>query len=161
MSSPLQNATTSPFSLQNTGWVSRSGTFWDEALQAVSHYSYHVSSGQFLLCDLQGGEYRDGVVLTDPVIMSRHQSFGSTDLGPAGISSFFANHVCGRNCDQNWTRPADQWAFFNASSHTTMVPRAPHGQGAYTHGLPAMSAFQPRQTDGYDEDDDEDDDEEY
>ena len=36
----------------------------------LSHYSYHVSNGAYLLCDLQGGVYKDGVVLTDPVVMS-------------------------------------------------------------------------------------------
>lgn len=33
---------------------------WGEAMQALSHFSYHKSGGQFLLCDLQGGSYRNG-----------------------------------------------------------------------------------------------------
>jgi hypothetical protein len=42
-------------------------------MQALSHYSYHTSGGQFLVCDLQGGIYRDGVIL-DPIILSREPS---------------------------------------------------------------------------------------
>ncbi|SPO03578.1 related to protein kinase [Cephalotrichum gorgonifer] len=44
----------------NTGWADMSGGKWSEAMQAPSHFSYHNSGGQFLLCDLQGGAYRDG-----------------------------------------------------------------------------------------------------
>lgn len=39
-------------------------------MQALSHYSYHVLNGEYLLCDLQGGINDDSVVLTDPVIHS-------------------------------------------------------------------------------------------
>ena len=68
----------------NTGWAS-SGTDWTEIMQALSHYSYHVSGGQYLLCDLQGGLFRDGAILSDPVIMSRYGQYGPTDMGPEGI----------------------------------------------------------------------------
>lgn len=44
----------------NTGWADISGGAWSDAMQALSHFSYHNSSGQFLLCDLQGGVYSDG-----------------------------------------------------------------------------------------------------
>lgn len=43
----------------NSGWTGRGG-LWSDAMQALSHFSYHKSGGQFLLCDLQGGIYRDG-----------------------------------------------------------------------------------------------------
>lgn len=93
----------------NTGWVAENAdTNWVDVMQALSHYSYHVSSGQFLLCDLQGGLYRDGAILTDPIIMSRAREFGPTDLGPRGISTFFGRHRCGRFCRVDWRRPADQ-----------------------------------------------------
>lgn len=42
------------------GWAPRTGNVWSEAMQALSHFSYHDSDGEFLLCDLQGGAYRDG-----------------------------------------------------------------------------------------------------
>jgi len=44
----------------NTGWAPLTGTAWSEAMQALSHFSYHDSQGQFLLCDIQGGSYRNG-----------------------------------------------------------------------------------------------------
>ena len=37
-------------------------------MQALSHYSYHFSDGQRLVCDLQGGHYGEYYILTDPVI---------------------------------------------------------------------------------------------
>lgn len=44
----------------NTGWADITGGAWSEAMQALSHFSYHNSGGQFVLCDLQGGVYSDG-----------------------------------------------------------------------------------------------------
>lgn len=39
----------------NTGWVKPNGGTGLEALQALSHFSYHDSEGRYLLADLQGG----------------------------------------------------------------------------------------------------------
>ena len=36
-------------------------------MQALSHYSYHFSDGERLVCDLQGGYYGDNYILTDPI----------------------------------------------------------------------------------------------
>lgn len=44
----------------NTGWAPVTGTLWGDAMQALSHYSYHATGGRFVLCDLQGGAYKDG-----------------------------------------------------------------------------------------------------
>lgn len=44
----------------NTGWAPHTGEHWSEAMQALSHFSYHASHGQLLLCDLQGGAYGNG-----------------------------------------------------------------------------------------------------
>ena len=46
----------------NTGW-NKSHLPWDKAMQALSHYSYHITNGQFLMCDLQGGWYSDGTAM--------------------------------------------------------------------------------------------------
>jgi hypothetical protein len=104
----------------NTGWTTDEDTDEIDLLQALSHYSYHVSSGQFVLCDLQGGIFRNGIILTDPVILSRNHRFGVTDLGPAGISSFFYHHECNQYCHDEWTQPRDQRPHYNLSKHTTM-----------------------------------------
>lgn len=41
----------------NNGRVYHQGTFWSNVLQALSHFSHHVSFGQMVLCDIQGGIY--------------------------------------------------------------------------------------------------------
>ena len=53
-----------------SGWASNDNDV-QLMMQGLSHFSYHCSGGQLLLCDLQGGVYADGVVLTDdPVVIS-------------------------------------------------------------------------------------------
>lgn len=44
----------------NSGWADKTGGVWSEAMQALSHFSYHNTGGQLLLCDLQGGSYSNG-----------------------------------------------------------------------------------------------------
>ena len=87
----------------NGGYVNSRAEF----MQALSHYSYHCTSGKYLLCDLQGCHYMDAYVLTDPVIMSRDSAkrYGPTDLGREGILNFFARHECNRFCQSNWKHP--------------------------------------------------------
>lgn len=105
----------------NSGWCDQSKNFWNRVMQALSHYSYHISSGQFLLCDLQGGVNHLGVILTDPVIMSHNKRFGLTDLGRKGIINFFHSHRCNRFCRDHWTRPAYTQQYFQRTRGTTML----------------------------------------
>ena len=93
-------------STSNSGWAD-TNTPWPRVMQALSHFLYHASSGQFFLCDLQGEVYSNAVILTDPVILSRNKMYGVTDLGLEGISSFFSNHVCNEFCKDSWSKPAD------------------------------------------------------
>ncbi|KAH8680163.1 kinase-like domain-containing protein, partial [Ilyonectria robusta] len=104
----------------NTGW-NDDAMGWGEVMQALSYFSYHVSGGQFVLCDLQGGIYRDEVVLSDLVILSRNRDYGVTDLGSKGISSFFSQHECNNFCRPNWTQPSDPTQHFRAVASTTMI----------------------------------------
>ncbi|KAI5925859.1 kinase-like protein [Camillea tinctor] len=106
----------------NTGWNDDSKA-WGEAMQALSHFSYHVTGGQFVLCDLQGGIYRDEVVLSDPVILSRNRDYGVTDLGSDGISSFFSQHCCNDFCRPNWTQPTNPVQIYRPVQGTTMIRR--------------------------------------
>ncbi len=119
---------------------------WAECMQALSHYSYHVSSGQFVLCDLQGGIYEGGIVLTDPVVHSRDRVFGVTDLGDQGISTFFSSHTCNRFCKSAWTKPRDQRQYYHPSSGTAMEM-----QKVVTR----PNAFRPELTAIHDDDDEE------
>ncbi|KAI1798734.1 kinase-like protein [Daldinia bambusicola] len=100
-----------------TGWVDTS-TRWGEVMQALSHFSYHVTGGQFVLCDIQGGIYRHEAILSDPVIFSQTMEYGDTDLGPDGITSFFSQHRCTAFCRPDWARPAHAVQIYNAAPHT-------------------------------------------
>ena len=103
----------------NTGWADDS-TPWPRVMQAISHFSYHTSNGQSVLCDLQGGVYQDGVVLTDPVVCSIPRTYGPTDLGLQGMNSFFANHTCNEFCRSNWKTIRNPLRCHSASKGTTM-----------------------------------------
>ncbi|KAH6605829.1 hypothetical protein Trco_004982 [Trichoderma cornu-damae] len=107
----------------NTGWNDESKT-WGEVMQALSHFSYHLSGGNFVLCDLQGGIYQHEIVLSDPVILSRTRQYGVTDLGAEGISSFFARHDCNSFCRPHWTRPVNPMQHFRPVQGTTMILRS-------------------------------------
>lgn len=122
----------------NSGWTPRVSSAWTDAMQALSHFSYHISNKQVLLCDLQGGSYRKGFVLTDPVVMSSNnsQAYGPTDLGPRGISTFFAHHQCNRFCRSNWGFPADHRAYFPKQQGSTMAMN----HVPTRHSRPPMSA---------------------
>lgn len=104
----------------NSGWAD-DDTPWPRVMQALSHFSYHITGGQFVLCDLQGGVYSDGAVLTDPAVLSRSKSFGVTDLGPEGISTFFSQHRCNEFCRSSWDRPADQRQYLPVTQGTSMM----------------------------------------
>lgn len=103
----------------NTGWADESFP-WSRVMQALSHFTFHISNGQHLLCDLQGGVYSNGVALTDPVVMSNDRRYGPTDLGSQGISSYFSNHTCNEYCGKHWRRPADQRQYHRRTAGTTM-----------------------------------------
>ena len=114
----------------NTGWTPEETSSWIDVMQALSHFSYYSSNRLVLLCDLQGGIYRDGFVITDPVVMSESREYGPTDLGPDGIATFFAHHKCSKYCRSNWMTPSDKNVYFklqkgSAMSLPTRQSRAP------------------------------------
>ncbi len=104
----------------NNGWY-RDSSDWAQAMQALSHYSYHKTGGSFLLCDIQGGFGAHGAVLTDPAILSRSMTYGDTDMGPEGISNFFAVHRCNNYCDPKWMKPAEPHNYYDPMRHTTVL----------------------------------------
>jgi len=114
----------------NSGWILNDNSWTVEAMEAFSHWTYHASNGQLIVCDLQG-RYRDNrrfrngksrFELTDVAICSRARSYGPTDLAEKGIESFFANHVCNQFCNVNghWDRPSYPQRWFPKSSATSM-----------------------------------------
>lgn len=85
--------------------------------QALSHFSYHLSGGAEVLCDLQGGKSgANTYILSDVAINSKKQEYGAADLGEKGVETFLSNHKCSMFCGRNWR----QW------------------KGAKTHFVPVM-----------------------
>ncbi|KAI1464367.1 kinase-like protein [Daldinia caldariorum] len=103
----------------STGWTDTSST-WGEVMQALSHFSYHITDGQFVLCDLQGGIYRHQAILSDPVILSQNIEYEVTDLGPRGITSFFSHHRCNAFCRLDWKMPAGTARIFDPAPGTAL-----------------------------------------
>ncbi|KAB5539299.1 kinase-like domain-containing protein [Coniochaeta sp. 2T2.1] len=81
----------------NSGWYDDS-TVWGEVMQALSHFSYHISGGSVVLWE-----------------------YGSTDIGPDGISTFFNEHECNEFCRPNWIYPAAVAQYFQPTMGTTML----------------------------------------
>ncbi|KAK0711792.1 kinase-like domain-containing protein [Lasiosphaeris hirsuta] len=104
----------------NTGWTDTTRN-WSQAMQALSHFSYHISGGNYVLCDLQGGIYQSEAVLSDPAILSRNREYGVTDLGSEGISSFFSQHECNGYCRPDWTCPSNPIRYFEPRMGTSML----------------------------------------
>ena len=106
----------------NAGWYNDE-TPWHEVMQALSHFSYHITGGSALLCDVQGGIFHDCVVLTDPVINSCARSYGPTDLGPEGISSFFPQYRLNNYSRSHWARPRQATPYHRPTRGTTLQGR--------------------------------------
>ena len=115
----------------NSGWIGDTDDWEIRAMAAFSHYSYHRSGGQLLVCDLQG-RYRHNryarkksrFELTDPAICSRRRSYGPTDLAEKGIETFFASHECNEFCDDEWQRPRNVHHWYPQTQGTSMMSSA-------------------------------------
>jgi hypothetical protein len=103
----------------NSGWENKECGL---SMGAFSHFTYHISSGKMLVCDLQGVKKDNAYILTDPVICSLNRSFGITDLGEDGIRSFFANHDCTGLCRSTWRKHGSPKRYRNVIRGTTYLP---------------------------------------
>lgn len=104
----------------NNGWKDDS-TAWGKCMQALSHFSFHISGGRYVLCDLQGGIHHNEVVLSDLVILSPTREYGVTDLGVEGMTTFFSKHTCNEICRSDRIKPADRIQRFHTVPGTTMI----------------------------------------
>ncbi|CAJ1968339.1 unnamed protein product [Cylindrotheca closterium] len=113
----------------NSGWIGDAASEWQvRCMEAFTHFTYHKSGGQSIVCDIQGRYRKDKFKktkcrfeLSDPAICSRSRSYGLTDLGEKGIDSFFANHQCNEFCQHTWSRPKQTKAWFPVAKGTSMV----------------------------------------
>jgi hypothetical protein len=124
----------------NTGWTDTTRQ-WALVMQALSHFSYHVTGGMHVLCDIQGGIYQQEVVLSDPVILSRNRDYGVTDLGPEGISSFFSMHECNSYCRPHWTKPSNPVRYFQPKMGTSMLRHTASEAQSKPHRTLALPTF--------------------
>jgi hypothetical protein len=148
----------------NNGWIaSQEEEGWAVlAMEAFSHYTYHRSGGQLIVCDLQGrhrskrsGNGKRRFELTDPAICSRQRSYGPTDLGEKGIESFFANHSCNRFCHaggENWVSSETRKHWFVTSSCTSMLRSTATNTLATINSARFNAQLEPVYDDGSDED---------
>jgi hypothetical protein len=75
-----------------------------ELAVAFSHFTYDITDGYLLVCDLQGVSTidlkgKETLLLTDPAIhCAKHLRFGKTNLGNLGMEKFFKKHECNKFC---------------------------------------------------------------
>lgn len=76
-----------------------------ELATAFSHFTYSITAGYLLVCDIQGIRAKDStdvdtLLLTDPAIhCAQHPPrFGKTNLGQNGFNRFFKRHECNQYC---------------------------------------------------------------
>ncbi|CAG8439636.1 11458_t:CDS:1 [Funneliformis mosseae] len=91
----LRNAKYKRFNV-NSGII----TEFHSTLEAFAHFTYDYTEGYLLVYDLQGAEFSDQFLLTDPAIQCTDSlRFGRTNLGKRGIEDcFLANHKCSSVC---------------------------------------------------------------
>lgn len=89
----------------NSGRVNMEARSEDDELvdlmMSFSHFTHAHSDREHMVVDLQGwvDKRRRTVWLTDPAIHSKNLlKFGKTNLGPPGMSRFFATHKCSEIC---------------------------------------------------------------
>jgi Alpha-kinase family len=123
-------------------------------LEAFCHYTYHVTGGALIVCDLQGQYKRNHFVffksrynLTDPAICSRIREYGPTDLGEKGIESFFAHHVCNQFCRRygkgRWDRPQKPKEWIRPNRGTSMLRSSESHLVFLTNNLRLNAAMTP------------------
>lgn len=130
----------------NTGWIAPNDDVGTLVMEAFSHYTYHASGCNLIVCDLQG-RYRynrftpkkSRFELTDPAICSCNRLYGPTDMGEKGIETFFCNHECNSFCNSSWARPVRPTRWFSPSSQTSMIS----SQVSHTLNLTNQAKFKP------------------
>lgn len=80
---------------------------WMKVAAALSHFSYALSLGEYVLCGLQGGVRKNTnggggeLILVEATIVSKRKGgWGCRDGGKEGMELFFKRHVCSEFCDR-------------------------------------------------------------
>lgn len=95
----------------DAGWARDSPKFYNQIVQALSHYSYGYSDGTFLMCNLKAGVDSERRILTicNPSFMSRGEGgvFGPLDTGSRGMELFFRSYQSGE-LGEGWPKYPDK-----------------------------------------------------
>ena len=111
----------------------------NQTAQAFSHFTFHESHQQLLICDIQGV----GGMYTDPQIHSAtNESFGDGDLRAEGISRFLQTHKCNEICRAAKLPENKKYREGGGSSSMGMPPGM--GMGGMGGGMPQMMEMMQR-----------------
>ena len=125
-------------------------------LDAFSHFTYHHSDRQTLVCGLQGIEEEQLFKLTNPVVHTVSGRHGRKDRGQEGIDLFFTNHVCMKGLCDGFIKP-ERPAFMEPSA-PLLASGTESFEASYTtpvlvqadiHGPPSYSAKDPNEPPPY------------
>lgn len=87
------------------------------------HWTWCDSGTRQMVCDLQGVNFGNKYILTDPVIHSSDRMFGPTDQGVDGMALVLANHQCNQFCHElGLNNPLTGVVFNGPRSTTYAVP---------------------------------------
>jgi len=90
--------------VRNPGTLDAVGRTCVKLAVAFSHFTFSITDGYLLVCDIQGTITKDKkdkptLLLTDPAIhCHKHLRFGKTNWGALGFIKFFAKHKCNDFC---------------------------------------------------------------
>jgi len=138
----------------NNGWFDTIDWLvgYDSATaQAFSHWTWHHTGGECLVCDLQGVQQQGRWLFTDPGIHSKRPDgrLGFTDLGQQGMNAFFSTHKCNELC-KHWNKPnvivdvglnirprrSSTWARANVKASTAV--HLQNGGTCYAHAVSSV-----------------------
>ncbi|KAK6174128.1 hypothetical protein SNE40_017461 [Patella caerulea] len=104
-----------------------------QALAAFMHWTYHVTSGQLVVCGLEGDQNMHACRLKTPTVHSINRQYGECDYGEAGINTVFRNHRCNNMC-QDLIKPFNVNTQFPSTIYPSLPlePSAPYEPDMFT-----------------------------
>jgi len=92
-----------PGKFEHFNYCHGSGDGSHQLVEVFSHWTHHMSKGQFLVCDCQGVVSGTSYMLADPAVFSHDKRFASTgwDGGRDAMWKWMVNHKCSMRCHQS------------------------------------------------------------
>ncbi|XP_061166509.1 alpha-protein kinase vwkA-like [Saccostrea echinata] len=121
---------------------SKTKMFDSMVMNAYSHYTWCCTQGECVVTGMKGVKQFENYYLTVPVVHSRDQKYGRTDMGQMGIDNFFANHQCNDFC-RNLPR-LDELACFPKDCDLDLVAFQLESAGFFTKKMNTEFLASPR-----------------